>query len=259
MTTGTTSDAGPPPEAPPTPTTAGRLVYAIGDVHGRYDLLREILARLVDDHQSRPGHEPAVMVFCGDYVDRGPQSAEVIEAVLWLKTHAAFEVRPLKGNHEQAFLEFLDRPEEARPWLRYGGAATLRSYGVPPPALSDDDAALVRARDALLQTMPASHRSFLEGLEPMIVIGDYAFTHAGIRPGTPLQDQEEDDLLWIREGFLDVDGPFEKIIVHGHTWVDARPQILEHRIGLDTGAYATGVLTAARISDQGLTIFQTGA
>jgi serine/threonine protein phosphatase 1 len=235
----------------------GRLIYAIGDVHGRYDLLKALLAQLATDWTARAkGRRPA-LIFCGDYIDRGPQSAEVIEALIWLRRNAELEVRTLKGNHEQAFLEFVNAPESGRDWMRFGGVETLKSYGVTAPAPEDEDARFLRARDDLLQRMPASHLHLLSTLELMVVCGDYAFVHAGIRPGTPLDRQQEEDLLWIRDEFMEWGGSHGgKTIVHGHTWLDEQPQVRRHRIGIDTGAYATGVLTALRLDRDGAAFIQ---
>ena len=144
-------------------------------------------------------------------------------------------------------LRFLGDPEAGAAWLRFGGRETLASYGVAAPEADAEGEALRAARDALLSRMPASHLSLLNELALMVVVGDYAFVHAGVRPGAPLGRQAEADLLWIRGPFLDCDRPFERVIVHGHTWLDGEPQLLGHRIGVDTGAYATGVLTAVRL------------
>lgn len=229
--------------------TDGRLIYAIGDVHGCYDLLRDLLAVLSRDRAQRADRRRPMLVFLGDYVDRGLQSARVVEALVWLLRRPDLEVRLLKGNHEQALLDFLDAPERASPWLSFGGAETLAAYGVAPPRSNDRPAEFVRARDELLDRMPAAHLRLLQGLELMVLAGDYAFVHAGVRPGAPLARQDETDLLWIRKGFLDASSAFERVIVHGHTWEGEAPQITAHRIGLDTGAYATGVLSALRLSD----------
>lgn len=230
----------------------GQLVYAVGDIHGSYGLFKEMLARIAQDAAGRAAGRRPILVLLGDYVDRGPDSEKVVEALVWLKRRDDLEVHLLKGNHEQALLAFLDEPDDAEPWLAYGGAATLAAYGVTPGG----DLSL--ARDELLARMPASHLRLLERLELMVEVGDYAFVHAGVRPGAPLARQTENDLLWIRQGFLDVDGPFEKVIVHGHTWLDHRPQLSEHRIGLDTGAFATGVLSAVRLEDGEREILQVG-
>ena len=241
----------------PTPAlTAGELVYAIGDVHGCYELMKDALALLAADYAERACGRRPILIFLGDYVDRGPHSAEVIEALVWLKRRSDLEIHFLKGNHEQALLGFLDEPERGGPWMGFGGAETLISYGVIPPKPEDGPEAYVQARDELLERMPASHLRLLQQLEPMVLIGDYAFVHAGVRPGVALEAQEENDLLWIRRGFVDQPGPFGKVIVHGHTWLGERPQLTEHRLGLDTGAYATGVLTAARLENGEVEVLQ---
>jgi len=237
---------------------AGELVYAIGDVHGRYDLLTEVLASIVADALGRQGERTPILVTCGDYVDRGPASASVLTALDWIRRDGRLRLRALKGNHEAAFLSFLSDPRGGAAWLGFGGDATLLSYGVRPPADFQDAAELVRARDDLLGLMPAAHLRVLQELEMMVVLGDYAFVHAGIRPGVPLARQKAEDLLWIRGPFLDRTEPFEKRIVHGHSWMEAAPEIYDNRIGLDTGAYQTGVLTAVRIEDGEVALFQTG-
>ena len=235
--------------------TAGELIYAVGDVHGRYDLLKQLVAMVLDDWTARdPGVRP-LLIFCGDYVDRGPHSAAVVEAMIWLQQRADIQACFLKGNHEAALMRFLDNPTDSAGWFRFGGIETLQSYGVSAPA-PDDAAACLRARDLLLQRMPSSHLRFLERLELMLVVGDYAFVHAGVQPGVDLRGQREEDLLWIRQEFLADEGPFEKVIVHGHSWTDDQPQILPHRIGIDTGAYATGVLTAVRLCGADIGLLQ---
>lgn len=237
---------------------AGELVYAIGDIHGRYDLLRDMLRTIIQDARERLRGRTPILVTCGDYVDRGPDSARVLTALDWIRRDGRIRLHALKGNHEAAFLNFLAEPQGGTAWLGFGGDATLRSYGVQPPLDFHDVPDLVRARDDLLEVMPAAHLRVLEGLELMVEVGDYAFVHAGIRPGVPLARQKVDDLLWIREPFLDRTELFEKRIVHGHSWIEAAPEIYDNRIGLDTGAYQTGVLTAIRIEDGEAEIFQTG-
>lgn len=227
----------------------GRLVYAIGDIHGCYALLRDLLATLARDAAQHARSARPMLVFLGDYVDRGPDSAKVLEALVWLRRRPDLEVRLLKGNHEQALLEFMDAPERGGPWLGFGGAETLASYGVAPPRPEEQEIEFLRARDELLDRMPSAHLKLLQELELMLEVGDYAFAHAGVRPGVPLPRQEEKDLLWIRKGFLDATQSFEKVIVHGHSWLGATPQLLDNRIGVDTGAFATGVLTAIRLTD----------
>ena len=207
-----------------TPTGGGRLVYGVGDIHGRYDLLKAILAQVATDSLDRARGRRPMLVFCGDYIDRGPQSAEVIEALVWLKARGEVEVHALKGNHEHGLLKFIEEPLGGAPWLKYGGAQTLESYGVQLPAAGEAD-----------------------------------IDYAGVRPGAPLAEQTERDLLWIREAFLEAPGPYEKIVVHGHSWFEPRPQVLEHRVGIDTGAYMTGVLTAIRLDDDGPSFLHTGS
>lgn len=236
---------------------AGELVYAIGDIHGRYDLLARMLGRIVADALGRQRGRTPILIPCGDYVDRGPDSARVLTALDWLRRDRRVALRPIKGNHEAVFLSFLATPQDGAHWLSFGGDATLRSYGVRPPADSADAGELVRARDDLLAAMPAAHLRVLQELELMVTIGDYAFVHAGIRPGQPLAKQKAEDLLWIRTPFLEQTKRFEKRIVHGHSWVEAAPEIYDNRIGLDTGAYQTSILTAARIEDGEVEIFQT--
>jgi serine/threonine protein phosphatase 1 len=238
--------------------TAGRTIYAVGDVHGRLDLLDPLLEQIrldaaVGDVQGRP-----VLVFVGDYVDRGTESRGVIERVIGLAQAGDFEVRALKGNHEEAVLAFLDDPGFGATWCEQGGAQTLASYGVAAPLLRTSAAAWGRARDAFAEALPPEHLAFLTGLELMAVYGDYVFVHAGVRPGAPLSAQREQDLLWIRQEFLNSDQPFEKIVVHGHTPTEAA-FVGEHRIGIDTGAYATGVLTAIRLEDGERRLIQSRA
>jgi len=234
-------------------------VYAVGDVHGRYDLLHALLGEIARDAADvHPGITP-LLVFCGDYVDRGPSSAKVLTALTWLRRSMALETRLLEGNHEAMLLSFLERPADHGRWLTVGGDETVRSYGVSLPAAIDceDPVALVNVRDSLLDVMPTSHYCLLQSLELYVQAGDYAFVHAGVAPGVPLASQSRDDLLWIRGEFLDHPQPAKSIIVHGHTWTDDRAQVLPHRIGIDTGAYKTGALTALHIFGSELEIIQT--
>jgi serine/threonine protein phosphatase 1 len=244
------------PAPPRRLSTEGELVYAVGDIHGRYDLLKAALRKIAVDCEDEGGGRLPMLILLGDYIDRGPDSAKVLQALVWLSRRGEFALHLLKGNHEQGLLGFLEEPERRADWLQFGGAETLASYGVAPPPVGAEPMALVRGRDALLDQLPASHLQLLQELEPMVVLGDYAFVHAGVRPDRPLADQAESDLLWIRRGFVDAPGPFERVIVHGHTWLGEQPQVTEHRIGLDTGAYATGVLTVARLDEKGMRLVQ---
>lgn len=236
----------------------GELVYSVGDIHGRYDLLKALLSQIILDSQMRSDGRRPILIFCGDYVDRGPDSAKVLEAVGWLKRYGTFETHLLMGNHERAMLDFIADPIEAAAWLDFGGNATLLSYGVDCPSSSAAAGDVKKARDDLLHHMPASHLVTLNDLEMILCIGDYAFVHAGVKPKTRLKKQTSDDLLWIRSEFLEWPSKFEKIIVHGHTWRDAQVQLLDHRIGLDTGAYETGVLSAVRLEDGMVEVLQAG-
>jgi len=240
----------------PARSTDGQLLYAVGDIHGRYDLLKDLLAQISADSAKVAADRQAHLVLLGDYIDRGPDSARVMQALVWLQRQGGFALRLIKGNHEQGLLGFLEDPERGGAWLAYGGAQTLSSYGVTPPDATEGPPGLVRARDALMDSLPASHLQMLGELELMVVVGDYAFAHAGVRPERPLEAQAEADLLWIRGGFLDAPGPFERVVVHGHTWLNDQPQMMGCRIGVDTGAYATGVLTAVRLDGPEVTILQ---
>jgi serine/threonine protein phosphatase 1 len=234
---------------PPAGRIDGQLVYAIGDIHGCYRQLRELLKLIALDADQRADGRTPNLIFCGDYIDRGPESARVIDALCWIKRHRPYNVHFLKGNHEQVMLNYIANPPAAASWMRFGGMETLQSYGVEPLPSGAPRAAHLNARDDLLEKMPVAHLRFLETLELMVGIGDYAFVHAGIKPGRLLDEQSEDDMLWIRNGFVDVETKLERIIVHGHTWVDDQPQFGPYRIGIDTGAYETGVLTAVRLED----------
>ena len=239
------------------PSTGGRLIYAVGDVHGRLDVLEPLVADIAADAaRAKPTHRP-LLIFLGDYVDRGGASAGVIDFVQKLQKTEGFEVVALKGNHEEAMLQFLDDPGFGPLWLEHGGGPTLVSYGAPPPVGRGDAQAWIRTRDALATALPDDHRRFLDSLELIVTVGDYAFVHAGVRPGASLERQTEHDLMWIRHDFLQAPGPFEKIIVHGHTPSEA-PQVTPHRIGVDTGVYATGVLTAVRLDGVGPRFLQAG-
>jgi serine/threonine protein phosphatase 1 len=249
------SGAAASPRADAPRSAAGRRIYAVGDLHGCYDLLLQLLGRISADAARAPDR-PALLIFLGDYIDRGPASAHVLEAMVRLRARLGADLCLLKGNHEQALLKFLGDPAGSAAWLKFGGAETLVSYGVDPPAPDAPQAALVEARDRLLAAMPAAHLHMLQGLDLMAAVGDYAFVHAGVAPGSPLARQDEADLLWIRDEFVSHRGGFEKVVVHGHTWAGDEPVLTPHRLGVDTGAYRTGALTALRIDDEGVVPLQ---
>lgn len=219
----------------------GRRVYAIGDIHGRNDLLLKLLEKIDADDQKRGGADTE-LILLGDLVDRGPDSAAVIETALELSQRSN-KVRFLKGNHEEIFLRACRKndPQITRYFLRIGGEATILSYPITRAEylrLSVED---LGARLATL--VPQEHLDFLGKFEDQIVIGDYAFVHAGVNPAAPLAEQKKTDLRWIREEFLGYQGNLEKVIVYGHTIYDDVEEA-GCRIGIDTGAWETGHLTA---------------
>ena len=218
----------------------GSRVYAVGDIHGRADLLRRLHEEIVDDsRRGSPGHR--IVIYLGDYVDRGPWSSDVID-LLVREPLPGFTTTYLKGNHEDLLLEFLRDGTLAEMWLMNGGSETLANYGIELSPLQWDPHALVSARLRFREALGVNHLSFLRPLEISHIEGDYLFVHGGLRPGVPLERQNERDLLWIRHEFIDHPFDFEKLIVHGHT-ITPRPEIEPHRIGIDTGAYYSGHLT----------------
>lgn len=218
------------------------VVYAVGDIHGRIDLLEDLEARIVRDAAGR-SETRRVIVYLGDYVDRGYQSREVLDHLL-APGPEGFERVFLRGNHEDFLVGFLEDSAGARSWLANGGVETLMSYGVE---VSTSEADAPRLQADLKRALPDSHRAFLESLPSLHREGDYVFVHAGIRPGVDLEDQTPDDLHWIRGDFLDDTRDHGAVIVHGHTVVDD-PVSRPNRIGIDTGAYATSCLTAVVLS-----------
>jgi serine/threonine protein phosphatase 1 len=232
-----------------TASTGGRVVYGVGDIHGRLDLLDQLLDLIAADFAALGRDDRPVVVFVGDYVDRGADSAGVIERVAALKAASSgtsgFEVRALMGNHEQTLLQFLDSPEGGPVWAEFGGGETLASYGVPRPVGRDPETWRA-AQEAFQRNLPSRHLAFLRQLELSATYGDYLFVHAGVRPGRSLADQDPQDLLWIRGDFLHQPHGLGVVVVHGHT-PDEEPFLGRERINVDTGAYATGVLTAVRL------------
>lgn len=232
------------------------ILYAIGDIHGHSGLLRVLIDRIVDHAGVHARGRRPVLIYLGDYIDRGPDSRGTVDLVL--DPPRGFAVHALLGNHEQAMLAFLDDPEAGQHWVRWS-PSTLSSYGLPRAAAAvSDEAGRRDLRDALLAALPVAHLDFYRGLAAMTVYGGYAFVHAGVRPGVPLHAQTSDDLVWIREPFLDWPAPFEKVIVHGHS-INDRPVIRRNRIGIDTGAYSTGVLTALALAGDEMEVLQVGA
>jgi serine/threonine protein phosphatase 1 len=217
----------------------GVRIYAVGDIHGCADQLDRLFAAIEADAKSWPG--PKYLIFLGDYCDRGPDSKGVIDRLLTIGD--GFTRHHLRGNHDQVILDFLADPTVYRSWREFGAPETLMSYGVMPPRF-DDDAAYIVARDRFAAALPASHLRFLQNLQYSAKIGDYFFVHAGVKPGTDLDRQVPEDLLWIRDEFLMSKGDFGAVVVHGHT-PGEKPVRRSNRIGIDTGVYATGKLAAA--------------
>lgn len=219
----------------------GMRVYAIGDVHGRNDLLHQLLKKIEADDLAR-GDAETLIIFLGDLMDRGPDSASVIETAIALHK-AGRNVRFLMGNHEEVFVRACRQndPKVTRFFIRIGGEATVLSYPITRGEYIVLD--MHQLSERLGTLVPESHLEFIEGFEDQIIIGDYVFVHAGIRPGVALADQKPSDLRWIREDFVDQRGDLEKVVVYGHTiYEDVEER--GSRIGIDTGAYASDKLTA---------------
>jgi serine/threonine protein phosphatase 1 len=228
---------------------AGTRIYAIGDVHGRLDLLDELLGEIDADLAARPAAR-AIFVFLGDYIDRGNRSRETIDRLIARREISEHVF--LKGNHEQIALRCLSDPGLFDRWLRLGGAETLASYGIE----LGSKIKIAELQAAFHRALPQGHIKFFRGLQPSFACGDFFFVHAGVKPRIALARQTEKDLLWIREEFLNSNEDFGKTVVHGHTpgyEIEVRP----NRINIDTGAYATGRLTCLVIEGSSLSYMDT--
>jgi len=227
--------------------------YVIGDVHGCLEQLDLLLARIEEEIRGRPRSRTSI-VFLGDLIDRGPASAQVVER---LRTYSPREAQThfIMGNHEEVMLRVIAGDTGLLPsWLRFGGAETLRSYGVEPRELSGlADGEIV---DRLRAAVPESHIEFLESFADSIAFGGYVFVHAGIRPGVDLAEQSQTDLRWIREPFLTDESDYGFVVVHGHT-ITNQVEVTPNRIGIDTGAFCTGTLTALAIEGSRRWLLQT--
>ena len=225
-------------EAPGAAVPQGQRVYAVGDIHGRLDLFEPLIAAIeADDAASAPAETTVILL--GDLVDRGPDSAGVVaRAREWQQQRA---VRILAGNHEEMFLSSFEDTEVLRHFLRFGGKETVLSYGIDRDAYNA--AEIEEVQSMMEAAVPRADREFLESFEDMIAIGDYLFVHAGIAPDVPFEEQRRKDLRWIREPFLSHGEPHGAVVVHGHTISD-EPVDRGNRIGIDTGAYSSGRLTA---------------
>lgn len=232
----------------------GARAYAVGDIHGRDDLLAAMIGLIRRDQADRPAARP-IALFLGDYVDRGPDPGGVIERLAGGPL-PGFEVHCLKGNHEDLMLRFLDGTGELANWVYNGGETTLADYGVHGALgfYSPPDEAACRAD--LERALPPRHLAFLRGLALSWALGDYLFVHAGVRPGVALAEQDDFDLMWIRDGFLDSAADLGAVVVHGHT-ISLGPEVRANRIGIDTGAYRTGILTCLVLEGEGRRFLNT--
>lgn len=238
-------------EARPPRVPEAARVYAIGDIHGRADLLCAMHAMILADSVGGPRRQ--AVVYLGDYIDRGPQSFEVVDTLV-NDPLPGFETVHLKGNHEALMLSFLETGEYSGNWFFNGGGATVKSYSAAAAGTVRHDMAALR--DDLIGAMPASHLSFYRGLELTHTEGDYLFVHAGIRPGAPLSDQKPEDLMWIRAPFLHAEDDFGRVVVHGHT-PGFEPVVRKNRIGVDTLAYHSGRLTCLVLEGERRRFLQT--
>ncbi len=231
----------------PASTLENTRIYAIGDIHGCYDLLKSLLDQIVANDLFLPFIKNKHLIFLGDYIDRGPSSGKVID-LLMHKLPDSYETCFLKGNHEAMMLDALEDQDGARFWLKNGGRETIASYGIKE-ALEDCDMANDELIDRFSEQLPQEHIRFLHHLDLSHENGDYFFAHAGIHPDRPLENQQECDLLWIRDRFLFSDVDFGKVVVHGHT--PAKDvDIADNQIGIDTAAVYGGKLTALMLEGE---------
>ena len=233
----------------------GLVIYAVGDIHGRADLLAELHRAILSD-AARTADRKKLVVYIGDYVDRGADSRGVIDILIGAPL-TGFDYVFLMGNHEATFLDFLEDISVGSGWLRWGGEGTLRSYGVLLSGSRDNPRALAEAQSEIRSKLPAAHLAFLRGLSLSHQEGDYFFGHAGVRPGVPLQAQSPEDLMWIREPFLSSKANHGRVVVHGHS-ISREVTFRPNRIGIDTGAYASGILTCLVLEEDRQRLLQTG-
>lgn len=238
----------------------GVRVYAVGDIHGRADLLKQLLHMIKRDNSARAPAQTRV-IFLGDYIDRGPDSKGVIDRLI-NGIPDGLEAVYLRGNHEEMLLRSFDERPAFSTWTTYGGLAALASYGVDPELFSGQlpgRKAMLNWEEIMRQftaALPPEHRQFFNALETSYTVGDYFFVHGGVRPGVPLAKQTPEDCLWIRDAFLRHRGDFGKIVVHGHT-PQPEPEIRTNRIGIDTRAHDSGRLTALCLEGESLSFLAT--
>jgi serine/threonine protein phosphatase 1 len=233
---------------------AGQRIYAVGDIHGRLDLLNRLLARIATDIALRPTARP-IYVFLGDYIDRGSWSRETIDRLIEHgETHESVF---LKGNHELIAIQCLSDRGLFDQWLRLGGLQTLVSYGVSAETPSNGKQ-IAELQSAFHGALPQSHFRFFRDLQSSFTLGDFFFAHAGVKPKVELTRQKESDLLWIRGEFLSSSCDFGKIVVHGHT-PTSEIEVGPNRINIDTGAFATGRLSCLVIEEESLSTIDTSS
>jgi serine/threonine protein phosphatase 1 len=230
-----------------------RRIYCIGDIHGRLDLLEELHGMIRADAATYPGSK--AIIYLGDFIDRGSQSRQVLELLIEQPLEG-FESIPLLGNHEQTMLDFLEQPQAAAAWLSFGGQVTLMSYGVGLGRVQLAQQVEL-LRDELESKLPQSHLQFLRSCRLIHTEGSYCFVHAGIRPGVALEQQAREDLLWIRDEFVRSRRDHGHIVVHGHS-ISEEVEWRPNRIGIDTGAYSSGLLTALVLEGSEQRLLQTG-
>jgi serine/threonine protein phosphatase 1 len=252
--TAETDVAAPGSDGPSPSLPEGTRLYVVGDIHGCAELLR-MMHRLILADAARATAKRQVVVYLGDYIDRGPDSKGVVD-LLVDSPLPGFESIHLKGNHEQALLEFLNDISIGPDWFSFGGIATFASYGLMPPANIFDAEALMEAQAALRATLSEAHLRFYNELRLGYLEGDFLMVHAGLRPGVPLDAQTEGDVLWIRDPFLGCDANFGVVVVHGHT-IAVFPEVRPNRIGIDTGAFHTGRLTCLVLQGKEINFLQT--
>lgn len=240
------------PDKPASAVPIGQRVYAVGDVHGRADLFDALATAIEADNRQR-GECESLVILLGDLVDRGPDSSKVLRrARAWQSSRP---LRALMGNHEEMFLDAFTKEDVLRQFLRHGGRETILSYPVDHEVYAE--ATLAETQTLMRQAVPAEDIAFMQGMEDMIQVGDYLFVHAGIRPGVPLAEQRSGDLRWIREPFITTPEDLGLTVVYGHT-IYEQVDIAASRIGIDTGAYASGRLTALGLEGTERWLIETG-
>ena len=228
----------------------GERYYVIGDIHGRLDLFEELIEAIEADDAANEAADTTVILL-GDLIDRGPDSCGVIQRARdWGETR---KVRYIAGNHEEMFLESFDDKEMLRHFVKHGGRETILSYGIKRKRYNE--LTMKDLQTEMAGLIPQDHREFLASFEDLIIAGDYVFVHAGLNPKRPVEEQKQSDLRWIRERFLKHPDPFSHVVVHGHTIFEDIERT-DHRIGIDTGAFRTGRLTALVLEGDARRIIQ---